>query len=97
VTVRDGEFVAFDSGIGWTVKADLFGATFHRINDAPPFQPAAPQPGVSIDGSGVVSIAGHTAKLHSLAGSSASAALQRTLAVTLPLSHAIYMVALAAG
>ncbi len=93
ITGPEGQFVVSD-GVGqWLLTADRFGATLHRTS-TPPSGPAAMQtPYYRLDSRGKVTRGKHSATFPELAGSHSSAADQTTLAVTTPLSHAVFLVA----
>lgn len=93
VTCPAGQFLVTD-GVGqWLLTADRFGATLHRAT-TPPTGPAARQPPFyKLDTRGKVTRGKHSATFPELAGSQSSAADATTLAVTTPLSHAVFLVA----
>lgn len=95
VVVSQGErLVAFDAERSWTVVADRFGSTLlpNRVED----YDAEDHPGhPSIDQRGQVRFGRETVQLRDLAGPSSFASDGTTLAVTLPLSHFVHLVALA--
>jgi hypothetical protein len=93
VTCADGEFFVQDGESCWHLTTDRFGATLHRTENTPvktnpttPFQ-------MSTDGT--VKCAEQSKRFAELQGSSSWAANRTTLAVTTPLSHLVYLVALA--
>jgi hypothetical protein len=88
----DGEdFLVFDGTDCWTLCADRFGATFQRT--APPGQAAAGGSSEAIDEEGWVTFKGLRRQFPELAKSTSSAMSGPTLAVTVPYSHAVYLVA----
>jgi hypothetical protein len=91
---RDGEWLAYDREACWLVTADLFGATFHRVGHRPPASDQTTQFDFKIDRSGRVMKATQSATFAYLAEASSSAASETAMAVTLPRSHSIYVVAL---
>jgi hypothetical protein len=94
VICPSGQFVVSDGTGHWLLCADRFGATFHR-SAAPLNGPAAmSEPFYRLDTRGKVTRGRHSATFPELAGSQSSAADGATLAVTTPLSHAVYLVAL---
>ncbi len=95
VTVADGHFVVTDGGSYWWLAADVHGAVLQRTS--PPRGKARPEPAFRVDRAGQVAAAGQSQTFPELAGSASQASLGHTLAVTLPLSHAIYLVAFADG
>ncbi|OAI48266.1 hypothetical protein AYO44_07490 [Planctomycetaceae bacterium SCGC AG-212-F19] len=93
VTCVDGEFLVHDGESSWHLKADRFGATLQRTENgvekgggAGPFR---------ISANGTVKCGEHSERFPELQGNRSSAANQTTLAVTVPLSHLVYLVALA--
>lgn len=82
---RDGE--------AWTVFADAFGATFHRQpSGGPPTAASAPAP-FSLN-KGRIAVPGlPDATFPALLITTSAAAFEGTLAVTTPLSHAIWLIA----
>jgi len=93
VTAPGGQFVVTDGAGHWLLSADRFGATLHRAA-TPPFGPEAMQaPFYRLDTRGKVTRGKHSAVFAELAGSQSSAADQTTLAVTTPLSHAVFLIA----
>jgi hypothetical protein len=100
VTCPGGLFVVGDGERLWTLTADRFGATFHRLEampgaGEPPPAPADPAaPGVRITRSGKISWGKASAVFPELESHLSHAASAHTLAVTTPLSHAVFLVAL---
>ena len=92
VVVVDGQFVAGDDEGMWILSADRFGVAFHRTGVLP-VHPSAEERVFSIDKRGKVSTSEGSAQFDELAGASGSASDGTTLAVTLPRSHHIYLVA----
>ena len=76
----------------WLLTADVFGATFHRAGDGPT---ATGSGAFQLDRSGRVTLGKDSKVFPELADFSSAAGNDRTLAVTTPLSHAVYLVALA--
>jgi hypothetical protein len=87
-------FILRDGYQDWLLVADHFGATFHRTAPSPLHASVHPDDSVFPDGR--VSLAGHTGAFPSLAGAKswATDAARRTLAVTMPHSHTVALVAL---
>jgi hypothetical protein len=91
VAVCDGELFVADGHARWRLLADVFGTLWHRVPDAPPNSKSPSD--VSLDTAGRIRWAGATAELPVLAQSSSSACDGHTLAVTLPTSHHVFLVA----
>ncbi|MEM0961728.1 MAG: hypothetical protein AAGK21_04190 [Bacteroidota bacterium] len=81
--------VATDGDRWWRLHADVFGAAFQRI-DAP--GPATPSP-VPMLTNGRVSWRGHTADFPQLAGRPGAVATDEMLAVVIPQSHRVAVIA----
>jgi hypothetical protein len=94
VSCPGGQFVVSDGAGQWLLNADRFGATFHRATTAPDGPAAMTQPYYRLDTRGKVTRGKQSATFAELAGSQSSAADATTLAVTTPLSHAVYLIAL---
>ncbi|HWP44721.1 MAG TPA: hypothetical protein VNO14_15845 [Blastocatellia bacterium] len=90
----DGEIVASDGEEMWVIVADIFGATLHRAGSGLPARKTRGAPAFKIDKSGKVTKEASTAVFSELASPSSSASNHHTLAVTIPLSHAVYLVAM---
>ena len=95
VTCPGGVFVASDLETHWQLHADLFGATLHRVAAVPAAAPVMAAPLFKVGLGGKVSRGTHSAVFADLHVSHSSAANTHTLAVTTPLSHAVYLIALA--
>lgn len=94
VTCVGGTFYVYDTDSCWTLHADCFGATFQRYGRDLPKGGGAGGPGqYSITAAGRVTGRGLSASIPSLAGWSSSSSSETTLAVTLPRSHKVYLVA----
>ena len=79
----------------WLLTADLFGATLHRLGPAitaPKAEKA--NKAFTINDAGKIEKGSESVTLRWLAGSSSHAAADSTLAVTLPLSHSLFLIAL---
>src|SRR5262249_15653263 len=85
------QFIVRDGDNRWLLTADLFGATFHRTDDAKLVQGSGP---FQLDRSGKVSLGRASKVFTELADFTSLAANETTLAVTIPLSHAVYLIAL---
>jgi hypothetical protein len=94
VALSDGELIVFDNENCWLMTADLFGATLHRIGNTLPNIDAKAPKFFEIDKSGRVTAEQHRAAFPQLTGCASSASTQTTLAVTIPVSHAVYLIAL---
>jgi hypothetical protein len=96
VRVADGVLVAFDGSQLWELHADVFGAVLARIHPRPSQRRSAGSRDFTIGRDGMVRKKGqreYAYILDELAKSASSAALPDTLAVCLPHSHYIYLVA----
>jgi len=88
----DDDFVVRDGEGTWLLMADLFGATFHRADiKAPSLKTSSP---FTINKAGSVSFGKTSHAFPELANANSSAGNNTTLAVTTPLSHAVYLIAL---
>ncbi|MGA9767606.1 MAG: hypothetical protein WBV94_01090 [Blastocatellia bacterium] len=94
VALSEGDFVAFDNENCWMITADLFGATFHRIGNSLPDIDKPQRADFTIDKSGLVTRDSRSAAFAQLAGASSRASTETTLAVTIPHSHSVYLIAL---
>jgi hypothetical protein len=97
VAMVSEELYARDGNTCWLVKADAFGATFHRATPDE-FGRASPQrafpPGISVCGS-TVTVKGVNIELPGVIDDPSSVAASKwTLALTSPFTHAIVLVAL---
>jgi hypothetical protein len=91
VGAAGSQFIVRDGDNRWLLTADFFGATFHRSDTSKVSQGSGP---FQLDRSGKVTL-GRASKVFSeLADFTSVAANENTLAVTSPLSHAVYLVAL---
>lgn len=95
VVVRDGLLYAYDHEFCWSIHADAFGTTLKRFApDLPEGDPGPDPAAFSLDVGGRVSRAGGTSQVFPrLANASSSAATEHTLAITLPSSHHVFLVA----
>ncbi|MBI3243516.1 MAG: hypothetical protein HYZ49_14630 [Chloroflexi bacterium] len=87
-------FIVTDGDGSWLLTADCFGATWHRTEAQPvDLQTSA---SFSLNRAGQVSVDGKPiGNFPELANAQSTAANKTTLAVTTPLSHSVYLVALA--
>ncbi len=77
----------------WRLFADCYGAVFHKVDAAAAAQTPRPAPAESaVDESGAVRHRGLTDAFPELAGATSFASDGVTLAVTIPTSHAVYLV-----
>lgn len=95
VALAKGELIAVDREGCWLVTADVFGATFHRLGSARPIANKSASGAFTIDKQGNVSCGSQSLAFPPLANATSSAATDTTLAVTIPHSHALYLIALA--
>jgi hypothetical protein len=93
VACQDGQIIVSDVESSWLLTADIYGATLHRLGSTLPL-PSVFQAGFTINGLGKVECGPHTLLLPWLAGYSSAASNDKTLAVTLPLSHLLFLIAL---
>ena len=96
ISAPGGQFVASDGEQHWRLHADHFGATLHRLAALPTERPDIAAPLFKVGLGGKVSRGPHTTVFPDLVVSHSSAANRSTLAVTTPLSHAVYLIALVA-
>lgn len=94
VALSEGELVAFDKENCWAITADLFGATFHRIGNSLPEIDNRRRTDFTMDKSGRVTRDSRSAVFAQFAGASSTASNETTLAVTIPHSHSVYLIAL---
>lgn len=94
VTYSDGQFLVFDSENWWSMTADRFGATFHRMGQTISGLKNESNPNFRINKKGNVEMNEHRTSFHNLAEGTSFAANENTLAVTVPLSHSVYLIAL---
>ena len=91
VACAGNHFIVQDSVARWLLVSDVFGATFHRVNDEPREKIYSP---FKIDGGGRVTYDTYRATFPELAGHISAAANAHTLAVTSPLSFSVFLIAL---
>ncbi len=94
VAASGEHFVVTDGNTRWLLVADAFGATWHRADSVPTSTSTAP---FSIDHAGRVTCGPHKQTFPELARMSSAASNGTTLAVTVPLSFAVHLVALGRG
>ena len=92
VSASGEHFIARDGDDRWLLTADVFGVTFHHAGDLPAVTGSG---AFQLDRTGRVTLGKLSAVFPELANFTSAAGNDRTLAVTTPLSHAIYLVALA--
>ncbi len=97
VAVAEGRFLVSDGDEVWVLAADVFGATLRRTpGAAPPVPPSAKRLEAgefTVDGEGGVSHDGERRVFPELLDPASAASDGTTLAVTVPLSHRVYLVA----
>jgi hypothetical protein len=93
VAWANGRFLAGDGEESWVLTADAFGATFHR-SDATP-EGRGRTAGFRIDRRGKVTRGKQTRVFAEFQDYTSAADDETTLAVTVPRSHRVYLVALA--
>ena len=93
VTAPAGQFVVSDGDDNWLLFADRFGASLQRVAALPKGQPSMAQPLFQLNLQGQVTRGALAATFPELERSQSSAANTTTLAVTTPLSHAVYLIA----
>jgi len=91
VAFAAGHFQAFDGETCWLVTADVFGATLHRAGKELPAN--EPNLAYRLDAKGRVFHQGRSRTFKELQDSTSFACDATTLAVTVPLSHSIYLIA----
>ena len=97
VACPEGQFVVSDGDEQWLLFADHFGANWQRVAAPPTGKPRMAQPFFQLDLQGQVTRGDQRAKFAELERSQSSAANATTLAVTTPLSHAVYLIAAVAA
>ena len=93
VRSSDGQFLVSDQESCWRLTADLFGATLHRLGPAEPPTKGDPGPAFRIARAGKVSRGKESRVFDELHEVRSAAGDATTLAVTVPLSHRVYLVA----
>ena len=92
VWAADDYFVVSDGEGAWLLTADVFGATFHRVENKAPSLKSSSLFAISQNGN--VTAGKKSRVFPELANANSSAGNRTTLAVTTPLSHAVYLIAL---
>jgi hypothetical protein len=94
VTASNGMLIVSDGQSHWELRADVFGTLWHRIpTPAHRSSPAATQPSIAIDPRGRVAWGDTHQQFAELADASSFASDGQTLAVTLPTSYHVFLVA----
>jgi hypothetical protein len=93
VACVEGRFLVGDGEGCWILTADRFGATFHRTAEELPATGGKPRDNFRIDGRGRVMYGKQSVTLDELQECASQATDGATLAVTLPLSHRVYLIA----
>ncbi len=93
VRLVNGRFMAYDGEFQWRLDADAYGAVLHRLNQAEPLGGFTGSQIFRIDLKGKVTHGTVQAVFPELLGSLSQAATETTLAVTLPHSHKIFLIA----
>jgi hypothetical protein len=97
VTAHDGALFVTDGNETWQLLADAFGTLWHRVSKSPTKPRAsAVASKVAIDSGGRVAWDGISQEFAALADASSFACDGQTLAVALPTSHHVFLVARAA-
>jgi hypothetical protein len=94
VTLSGGQLVVNDGDNHWLLFADRFGATLHRTAALPPEKSKRSRRRFSVSREGQVKYGSTTATFPDLARFTSTAEDDNTLAVTTPLSHGVFLVAL---
>lgn len=94
VSLSEGEFILFDNESCWMLTADVFGATLHRMGTDLPKVDARTTSDFVIDKKGRASKEQYQTVFPHLAGATSWASNATTLAVTIPVSHSVYLIAL---
>jgi hypothetical protein len=97
LALQESALLAFDPESVWQLYADCFGSALLRRADLDPAQVHATRAPGAVDSAGVVTWQGETVQLAALRGATGAAARSDTLAVTLPDSYRIFLVAAAAA
>lgn len=89
----DGNFIVYDDESCWRLYADAFGSAFLRENQLKPASSASVSMAFSIDPKGRIALGRYKADFPELSGATSFASDGTTLAVTIPFSHAVYLIA----
>jgi hypothetical protein len=94
VTAEGGQFLAEDGESEWGLLADAYGVFFHRTGDAPRTKqkPRKNEPAAIVQ-NGQVHWNGAEATIPFLANATSTACNGKTLAVTIPTSHHVFLLA----
>jgi hypothetical protein len=95
VTAAEDELYVSDGVAAWKLLADACGTLWHRVKKIP--SKASANAGVAVDPRGRVAWYGEDSKFDELAESRSHAFDGQTLAVTLPTSHHVFLVARSTG
>ena len=93
LTLLEGTLVAHDHESAWEIHADAFGALLHRRQLSPPKRRKAETATFEVSSDGRVQWGGLDAHFPEIAGASERVADDDLLAVTLPRSHYVYLIA----
>ncbi len=93
VTVADGVLYAYDSEFCWSIHADRFGATFQRFGKDIPTDAGPGNRNFRVDQDGAVVKNKTTTRFPIFRTCTSFASTDATLAVTLPRSHLVFLVA----
>lgn len=94
VAASDNEFIVLDTESNWLLTADVFGATFHRLGPDVSGLKSKTTHDFSINRQGMASKGKYITTFPELADCTSFAANATTLAVTVPLSHSVCLIAL---
>jgi hypothetical protein len=94
VITSSGDFYVFDNENCWLLTADIFGATLHRLGTDLPDEDKPGANDFTIDKKGRVYKLNQHSPFPELASPASFAANETTLAVTLPHSFGVYLVAM---
>jgi hypothetical protein len=88
----EGELLVSDGEFTWSLLTDVFGTHMQRV-DRPGPPPGRAAKGVTFDGSGIITWDNASARIDDLANISSLACDGATLAVTIPTSHHVFLLA----
>jgi hypothetical protein len=94
LTYAGGQFFASDGEACWAIHADVFGATLSRVGAQPPRAEGNRNGALQLDPNGLVRCGAYARLFPELRNATDAISDRATLAVTVPLSHAVYLVAL---
>lgn len=92
IRYQHDHFLVSDGEATWMLLADLHGSTFQRIDD-PPLKPNWSEAAIQADPDGTLRWGDAIARFEELAGFSSHASDGKTLAITLPTSHFVFLLA----